>query len=161
MSPICGLGTHLFDVFIIFAERLLLIALFFPFSALDKILNFDAAIGQASQAFHSRWFATLLIAAGFTVEVVMSLGVLTGLYDRLAAFILAGYCMLTAVLWKQFWKQPDFRLKGESHGRDTFWDFLKNLALAGGFLVLALGSTPASVHSFLTQPLVSSHPYTR
>jgi putative oxidoreductase len=32
----------------------------------------------------------------------MSLAVLTGVADRLAALILAGYCLLTALLWKQF-----------------------------------------------------------
>ncbi|MBZ9889209.1 hypothetical protein LB559_14805 [Mesorhizobium sp. BR1-1-3] len=52
---------------------------------------------------------------------------------RLAALILAGYCLVTALLWKQFWRRPDFRLKGRSEARDVFWDFLKNLALAGGF----------------------------
>jgi putative oxidoreductase len=71
----------------------------------------------------------------------MSLAILTGIADRLAAFILAGYCVVTAMLWKQFWKAPDFRLKGDSRGREVFWDFLKNLALAGGFLLLAFGTT--------------------
>jgi uncharacterized membrane protein YphA (DoxX/SURF4 family) len=28
--------------------------------------------------------------------------------DRLAAFILAGFCVITAVLFHQFWRFPDF-----------------------------------------------------
>ena len=124
-------------VLIEFAIRCLMVALFLPFSALDKVLNLKLAISQASQAIPNRVFASLLIAGGFCVEVVMSLAVLTGVADRLAALILAGYCLLTALLWKQFWTKPDFRLKGASNGRDVFWDFLKNAALAGGFLLLA------------------------
>ena len=73
--------------------------------------------------------------------------------------ILAGYCVVTALLWKQFWKAPDFRLRGTSGGRDIFWDFLKNLALAGGFLALAFGASAAGWQGFLAHPLASSHPY--
>jgi putative oxidoreductase len=73
--------------------------------------------------------------------------------------ILAGYCAVTAFLWKQFWSKPDFKLRGASLGRDTFWDFLKNLALAGGFLMLAFGTNAAGVQAFLDAPLASSHPY--
>jgi putative oxidoreductase len=143
-----------------FAARLLLVGLFLPFSALDKILNFRQAVGQAAEAFPSRWLATGMICAGFGIEVVMSLLILAGIADRMAALIFAGYCIVTALLWKQFWKQPDFRLQGASRGRDTFWDFMKNLALAGGFLALAFGPGVTGVASFLAAPLASSHPYT-
>jgi len=84
---------------------------------------------------------------------------LTGVADRMAALVLAFYCVVTALLWKQFWKLPDFRLQGASRGRDTFWDFLKNLALAGGFLALAFGANATAWQSFLAHPLASSHPY--
>ena len=113
--------------------RCMLVALFLPFSALDKVLNFKQAVGQASQAAANRGLATALIVAGLCIEIVMSTAIVTGVADRLAALVLAGYCAVTAVLWKQFWKKPDFKLQGTSLGRDTFWDFLKNLALAGGF----------------------------
>jgi putative oxidoreductase len=147
------------SLWIVLAVRCLLVALFLPFSALDKILNSKEAIDQCGQAIRSRPLATALIAAGFAIEVLMSLAILTGILDRLAAFILAGYCMLTALLWKQFWRAPDFRLKGESRGREVFWDFLKNFALAGGFLLLALGSDAAGARRFWNHPFSSSHPY--
>ena len=147
------------SVFVTFAVRCLLVALFLPFSALDKILNFRQAVGQAGQAVRSNLLATILILCGFGVEVFMSLAILAGVADRLAAFILAGYCIVTALLWKQFWRASDFRLKGESGGRDVFWDFLKNLALAGGFLLLAFGADASGVRRFLGNPLASSHPY--
>lgn len=88
----------------------------------------------------------------------MPAAVLIGQWDRMAAFILAGCCIVTALLWKQFWKTPDFRLKGESRGREM-WDFMKNFALAGGFLMLTFGATSAGVQQFLFHPLSSTHPY--
>ena len=146
---------------VVFFVRLLLVALFLPFSALDKILNFKQALSQASQAVSAQWLARILIFAGFAVEVLMSLAILTGIADRLAALILAGYCLVTAILWKQFWRAPDFRLQGDSAGREVFWDFLKNGALAGGFLILSLGVNGSEVRHFIDHPLESSHPYTQ
>jgi putative oxidoreductase len=144
---------------IAFAVRGFLVALFLPFSALDKVLNFKAAVGQAEQAVASRGLATVLVLGGLTLEVVMSLAILSGIADRFAALVLAGYCLVTALLWKRFWKTADFRLQGPSAGRDVFWDFLKNFALAGGFLLLAFGSDSAGVRRFIADPWASSHPY--
>jgi putative oxidoreductase len=137
----------------------MLVMLFLPFSALDKILNFKQAVGQAAEAVPNRPVARVLIFAGLGVEVFMSLAILSGIADRMAALILAAYCVVTAVLWKQFWKTPDFRLRGSSAGREMFWDFLKNLALGGGFLALAFGASANGFERFLAHPLASSHPY--
>ena len=142
-----------------FAVRCFLVALFLPFSALDKILNFKQATSQAAKAIPNRSLAIILIAGGFGIEVVMSLAILTGIADRLAALILAGYCVVTAMLWKQFWKGQNFRLKGEGGGRDMFWDFLKNFALAGGLLLLTFGANASGVGRFISDPFASSHPY--
>src|SRR5487761_1797025 len=112
-----------FSLIVSFLIRLSLVALFLPFSALDKLLNPEQAAKQAQGSVHARSLAWILIGAGFYVEVVMSLAVLTGFFDRLAAVILAGYCAVTALLWKRFWKTDNFRLKGPSKGRQVFWDF--------------------------------------
>ena len=146
-------------IVITFLARLSLVLLFLPFSALDKLLNFGLAVAQAREATPSDAFARALIVTGFLVEVVMSLGVLTGIADRLAAFILAGYCAVTALLWKQFWRQPDFRLRGKSAGREVFWDFLKNFAVAGGFLMIAFSPNAGGVIGFVDAPLSSTQPY--
>jgi putative oxidoreductase len=142
-----------------FAERCLLVVLFLPFSALDKMINFRAAVGQAQQAVSSTTTATILILLGLGVEILMPVGILSGVADRLAAFILAGYCAVTALLWKQFWKPGDFWHRGNSKARDLFWDFLKNFALAGGFLLITLGTTSATAGRFLHDPFSSTHPY--
>ena len=141
-----------------FAIRLLLVLLFI-LSALDKVLNHRGAIAQASEAVSSRQAASVLILIGFIVEVAMSAGLLTGIADRAAAFILAGYCGVTALLWKQFWKPGDFWKEGASRARSLFWDFLKNFALAGGLLLITFGTGASSVDAFFSAPLSSSRPY--
>ena len=141
--------------------RYLLVVLFFPFSALDKLLNFQGAVAQAKQMFSSNGLATGLIVVGLAVEILMPLAILTGVADRLAAFIMAGYCGVTALLWKQFWAPGDFWHKGASKGRELFWDFLKNFSLAGGFLLITFGLSNASAPGFLAAPLSSTHPYTQ
>ncbi|GBR77079.1 DoxX family membrane protein [Acidiphilium acidophilum] len=141
------------------AVRFLLVVLFFPFSALDKMLNFKGAVGQAQQLFGRNVLATLSILIGLFIEIVMSLGVITGVADRLAALILALYCMATAVLFKQFWAPGDFWHRGESKGRDLFWDFLKNFSLAGGFLLITFGTTMHGTGAILAHPFGSTHPY--
>jgi putative oxidoreductase len=149
----------MFAILVAFLSRLLLVLLFFPFSALDKVLNFPLAVQQAQQQARGWALPRLLILAGLAVEVFMSLGVLTGVADRLSAAVLGFYCVITAVLWKKFWAKPDFRLTGVSAGREVFWDFLKNLAVAGGFFVLAFGTNASSVRDFVQAPFASHNPY--
>lgn len=139
--------------------RLALIALFLPFSALDKILNFSGAVRQAREIGLGPSIGAAMILAGLFIEVVMSLGVLTGIADRFAALVLAGYCAATAVLYKRFWATGDFALRGPSRGREMFWDFWKNLAVAGGFLLVTFGTSARSVDAFLAAPFSSSEPY--
>jgi putative oxidoreductase len=148
-------------VVIAFLCRLALIALFLPFSALDKVLNFSAAVNQAREIGVGRAIGAAMILAGLFVEVVMPLGVLTGVADRFAALALAGYCAATAVLYKRFWATGDFALRGPSRGRELFWDFWKNLAVAGGFLLVTFGTSAESVDDFFAAPFASSEPYGR
>ncbi|MCE4224953.1 DoxX family protein [Methylobacterium sp. C25] len=147
------------EVLVTFLARLSLVLLFLPFSALDKVLNFSAATGQAERIVSSKTLARALILVGLFVEIVMSAGVLGGIADRFCAFVLAGYCGVTALLWKQFWREPDFRLVGKSQGREVFWDFLKNFAVAGGFLMIAFGPNAGGVARFIEAPFASTHPY--
>jgi putative oxidoreductase len=142
-----------------FVIRMVLVLLFLPFSALDKLLNFKGAVAQASEVAPSRRVAAGLIVAGLCVEVFMSLGVVTGIADRASAFVLAGYCGVTALLWKQFWKPGDFWASSTGQGRSLFWDFLKNFALGAGFLLITFGTDAPSANRFIAHPMASSHPY--
>ena len=147
------------SVIIAAAVRVILVLLFLPFSALDKILNFNGAVRQARDVVANPLLARIFIIAGLSVEIFMSLGVVTGEYDRLCALVLAGYCAATALLWKRFWAQGDFWTDSDSRGRGLFWDFLKNFALASGFMLITFGTGAGSVHSFFEHPLSSTSPY--
>jgi putative oxidoreductase len=148
-----------FSVGVAFCVRLVLVLLFFPFSALDKILNFNGAVAQAAEIAPTRVAAGALILMGLTVEILMPLAILTGVADRAAALVLAAYCAITALLWKQFWKPGDFWSAPDGKARGLFWDFLKNFALAGGFLLIVFGTGAQSVASFFAHPFASSDPY--
>lgn len=136
-----------------------LVMLFLPFSALDKVIGFDGAVQQAQEVFRPRVLAAIVLMCGLAIEVVMSLGVVTGVADRLAALVLAAYCAATAILYKRFWEPGDFWVPGDSKGRTLFWDFLKNLSLGAGFLLIVVGTNGSGLGPFLAHPLASSHPY--
>ncbi|HWE78685.1 MAG TPA: DoxX family membrane protein [Pseudolabrys sp.] len=136
-----------------------LVMLFLPFSALDKVLNFQGAVTQAQEVFKPRTLATIILMCGLGIEIFASLGVVTGIADRFCALLIAGYCAATAVLYKRFWAPGDFWASGDSKARNMFWDFLKNLSLGAGFLLLVIGTTGAGLQPFLAHPFESSHPY--
>ncbi len=136
-----------------------LVMLFLPFSALDKILGFGDAAKQAQEVFKPRLLAVAVLVCGLSIEVIMSLGVVIGFADRLAALIMAAYCAATAILYKRFWAQGDFWASSDSKGRTLFWDFLKNLSLGAGFLLIVIGTNGSGLWPFLAHPLASSHPY--
>jgi putative oxidoreductase len=141
------------------AIRVVLVLIFLPFSALDKIIGFDGAVGQAREVVANLLLARVCIIAGLAVEIFMSLGVVTGFHDRICALLLAGYCVTTALLWKRFWAQADFWTNAAGPGRSLFWDFVKNFALAGGFLLITFGTGATSVQYFLDDPMSSTSPY--
>jgi putative oxidoreductase len=142
-----------------FVVRCGLVLLFLPFSALDKVLNFEGAVRQASETFSWRPLAILAILCALGIEVIMPIGIVTGAGDRACALVMAGYCALTAILWKRFWAQGDFWSDPGGKGRTLFWDFLKNLSLGAGFLLLTVGPDGSGLAVFLAHPLASSHPY--
>lgn len=138
-----------------------LVMLFLPFSAMDKIFSFDHAVKQAQQVFAPRPLAIGVILLGLFIEIVCTAGVVSGIADRAAAFVVAGYCAVTAVLYKQFWKPGDFFADPGGKARTLFWDFLKNLSLGAGFLLLIVGTDGSGFQPFLDAPFASSHPYRR
>lgn len=128
---------------------------FLPFSALDKLLGFGHAVQQAQEVFRPRWLARAAIAVGLGVEVLCSLGVVTGVAERAAALLLAAYCVATAVLFKRFWQPGDFWRHADGRARSLFWDFLKNLSLGAGFVLLALGPDGRGWQAAVDAPLAA------
>jgi len=136
--------------------RLCLIVLF-PFSALDKILNWDDALKQANSSFLPG--GPMLLVLGILIELVAPACILLGWHDRLAAFMLAGFCVITALLYHNFWSYPDFWVAGDSAARTHFWDFLKNFGLVGGLLLITFGTRLAPIEAVLAHPLSSTPAY--
>jgi putative oxidoreductase len=136
-----------------------LVVLFLPFSALDKVLNFSGAVQQAREIFRSRTLGVAVILIGLAIEVLMSLGIVTGIADRAAALVMAAYCAITAILFKRFWEPGDFWSNAAGKGRTLFWDCLKNISLGTGILLITIGADGSGLAPFLAHPLASSHPY--
>jgi putative oxidoreductase len=111
------------------------LVLLFPFSALDKIVNWPAAMRQAAVMPLPR----VLLVLSILVELLTPVCIVTGWEDRWAALVLAGFCVVTALLFHQFWRFPGFWRFEEGEGLEHFWEFLKNFGLVGGlgFVVLA------------------------
>ena len=133
--------------------RLCLVVLF-PFSAVDKIVNRDEALKQAESSFIPGGAALLWVA--IAVEIVTPVMIVFGWHDRLGAFVLAGFCAVTALLYHQFWAYGDFWAKGDSRARSHFWDFLKNFGLVGGLLLLIIGGAWVPAEAVADHPLSSA-----
>jgi len=132
--------------------RICLIVLF-PFSALDKIVNWDSAMKQAGEG---RAAPAMLVAATM-VELAAPVCIVLGWHDRLAAFVLAGFCVVTAVLYHQFWRYPEFWRFQEGEGLQHFWEFLKNFGLVGGLGLVMLAPRTLPLSDVAQQPLASTY----
>jgi putative oxidoreductase len=120
--------------FLAFLARLCLV-LIFPFSALDKIFDHQAAMEQAAHGWIPlpATLAALLLVLGGMLEVIGPMCVLLNFYRRQAALLFILYVVATAVLFHNFWSFP---FNGDAWNQN-FWPFLKNLGVAGGFLYIA------------------------
>lgn len=109
----------------------ILISLIFVVTGINKIFNF-----AGTQAYmESAGVPGVLLVPVIALEVLGGLAIIAGWQARLAAFLLAGFSLISAVLF-----HADF---GDQ--MQTIM-FMKNVALAGGFLmIVSLGAGPWSV----------------
>ncbi|MDE8345464.1 MAG: DoxX family membrane protein [Acidocella sp.] len=147
--------TWIYLVLLPLAARTGLVAMF-PFSGLDKILHWKSAYKQASSSVLPA--PALLLVLGMAVEFITPVCIIALWHARIAAFILAGFCAVTAVLYHQFWAFPDFWAPDDSVARSHFWDFLKNFGLAGGLLFVVLGASPPAITAMPAPAATISHP---
>jgi putative oxidoreductase len=122
---------------LLLVARVLLVCMF-PFSAIDKVLHWNAALAQAN----SSWLpgGPVLLVLAMIAEVATPVCIVAGWHAGIAALVLAVFCIATALLYHPFWKPGDFWAQSDSVARNHFWDFTKNLGLAGGLLLVALGA---------------------
>jgi putative oxidoreductase len=122
------------DALLDLLARLCLVVLF-PFSALNKIFDHQAAMAQAAHGWLPLpgWLAEVLLVLGGLLEIIGPICILFGFYRRQAALLFIFYVIATAVLFHNFWSFP---FNGDAWNQN-FWPFLKNFGLAGGFLYIA------------------------
>ena len=109
----------------------LLIALIFVFSGIGKISQY-----AGTQAYmDSVGVPGFLLPAVIALEILGGLAIILGWHARVAAFLLAGFSLLSAILFHSIFGDQMQMIM-----------FLKNLALAGGFLmIVSLGAGPYSI----------------
>jgi putative oxidoreductase len=122
----------------------------FPLSAWDKVVHWDEAMQQAASG--PLPFPALLLVLGIVVEAATPVMIVFGWWDRAAAFVLAGFCAVTAVLFHRFWEYPRFWSRN-GEGRAHFWDFFKNFGLVGGLLLVVIGGAYAPAGAVVAHPL--------
>jgi putative oxidoreductase len=106
--------------FLDFAGRVLIAAIFL-ISGLGKIAGYAGAQGYMAAMGVPGALLPLVIA----LEVGGALAIILGYRTRLVAFLLAGFCVVSALIFH--------RAVGD---QVQFIMFLKNIAIAGGFLLL-------------------------
>lgn len=151
------------EIISVFLLRAGLVALFVPFSVYYMLADFRGARDHAATVGVGAAVAVFMTIAAIALKIIASLGLLTGIADRLSATMLACFCIATALLYKQFWAGDGLRFSADNPNLPKFWDFLKNLALAAGFVLIGFGpdanSFGTSVGAFIDAPLASSQPY--
>ena len=111
----------------------------FPPSGIDKIMHWDSALKQADSSIVPPAAGPPMVAAAAITELVAPVCIVTGRFDRSAAFVLAGFSTVTALLYHPFWQFPGFWSPRNKVGNAHLWDFLKNFGLIGGLLLVVLG----------------------
>ena len=99
----------------------LFIALIFFMSGLNKIGNYANTAGWMESAGVPGALLPLVIA----LEVVGGAAIILGWQTRIVAFLFAGFCLLSAIIF-----HADFS------DQMQMGMFMKNVGLAGGFLIL-------------------------
>jgi len=98
-----------------------LISAIFLLSGISKVSAYEATQGYMAAMGVPGEVQPLVIA----FEIVASVAIIIGFQTRLVAFTLAGFSLVTAVLFH-----------GELGDQTQFIMFMKNIAIAGGFLFL-------------------------
>ena len=137
-----------------YGVRLCLVAMF-PFSAADKIWHWRNSLTQAQSSGLPGGQAMLI--AAILIEAITPVMIVAGWHDRLAALILAGFCVVTAFLYHPFWEGRDFFSPADdSKAREHFWQFLKNFGLAGGLGLVIVAGAMMPPEQVIAHPFSSS-----
>lgn len=101
-----------------------LLSIIFIAAGIEKITGYDGSAGYM-QAFG---VPAILLPGAIALELGGGLAILLGFFSRYAALALAAFCLVTAALFHSNFAGEDAQLQSIM--------FLKNLAMAGGLLLL-------------------------
>ncbi len=102
------------------------ISALFLISAYNKIINLDGSMGWME----GFGVPSFLIYPAIVIEIILPVLIIVGYKAKLAASVLAIFCLITAFLF-----HLDFS------DQSQFISFLKNIGLAGGFLFIVANGT--------------------
>jgi putative oxidoreductase len=107
----------------------LLIAALFVVSGIWKITHFSTTAAYMARIGMPSGEAAAVLA--IVIELIGGLLLAIGWRQRWTAFLLAGFVLVATGLAHRFWEVDPARFFGEMN------NFLKNLAIVGGLLILA------------------------
>lgn len=112
-----------------------LLALMFLLSGIGKIGGFDGTVGYISSV--GLPLPSVLAAGALVLEIVAGIALIIGYKTRWAALALALFTLAAAFLFHNYWAMPE----GQQMMQQII--FLKNLAVTGGLLMLAMAGPGA------------------
>ena len=104
----------------------ILISALFLINGVFKISNYDGTVGWIE----SFGLPGILIVPAIILEIIGSIMIILGFKAKIAAGFLSLFCIATAVIFHN-----------EFSDQIQFASFLKNIALAGGFLFIVVNGT--------------------
>ena len=102
------------------------ISLVFLLSGINKIVNYEGSIGWME----SFGMSGIFLIPAIILEIVAPILIIIGFKVKIAAALLSVFCIATALIF-----HTDFS------NQMQFVSFMKNIALAGGFLFLVINET--------------------
>ena len=112
-----------------------LLALMFLLSGVGKIGGFEGTVGYISSV--GLPLPSVLAAGALVLEIVAGIALIIGYKTRWAALALALFTLVAAFLFHNYWAMP----AGQQMMQQII--FLKNLAVTGGLLMLAMAGPGA------------------
>ena len=99
----------------------LLLSMIFIFSGVSKITGYVATQGYME----AMGVPSMLLPLVIAVELCGGIAILLGFQARLVTIVMAGFSVISALLFHQFWIDEA-----------QMNSFMKNIAIAGGFLMI-------------------------